>query len=469
MRKSIWTLISLIGLSTLLAACNLGAGTVQEPTEVVQFSTSTPTQQVFTTSTSAPSSTPRPTNTPQSSSNGGGTIATIAPSCVVRGDWQTYTVVSGDTLGSIARRANTTINNLVSGNCLANPNLLNVGQVLRVPSGVAPATVPPTITTQPQPQQNCQYYDTIGNRQAFDNQGYIFSMGMIERNRRYPVIEYSEYNYHVMLPDGRNGWVQSINANLEGNCNNIPRTDVYSPGPMGSTEVEICYFLSDTPFQAWYDMTRTMSDNVQKFPSTLYRVDAQTSDMVRIVGGPDVGLIPMWANISAGRTLNRCGTLPDLSTNLTVSGARTTYADNVGGFAFDYPANWPIRMNNDGLPGGQIGTHSLIGFYPTAMGWPTDVVRVSWVLTPPQLNTDPEQAARSYAQNVRDSGGRLSVIQDVASFTTASGIVVWHFVLGGVEAPNHVYLFKTRENVIELSIQGSNDYGNVVIDSLRPA
>src|SRR5262245_13493105 len=117
MQKSIWTLISLMVLSTLLAACNLGAGTVEEPTKVVGFTTSTPTQQVFTTSTVAPTSTPRPTNTPQSSS---GNPVTIPASCVPRSDWQTYTVVSGDTLGSIARRANTTLNNLISGNCLAN-------------------------------------------------------------------------------------------------------------------------------------------------------------------------------------------------------------------------------------------------------------------------------------------------------------------------------------------------------------
>jgi hypothetical protein len=85
------------------------------------------------------------------------------------------------------------------------------------------------------------------------------------------------------------------------------------------------------------------------------------------------------------------------------------------------------------------------------------------------LNTTAEQAARDYVQNIRDNNGRLYVVQDVSSYTTNSGIEVWHFIVAGVEAPNHIYLFKVRDNVIELNIQGNNDYGNVVIDTLRPA
>jgi len=54
--------------------------------------------------------------------------------CAVRADWPTYTVASGDTLSSIARQFNTTTNPLVVANCLTDPNLLSVGQVLRVPS-----------------------------------------------------------------------------------------------------------------------------------------------------------------------------------------------------------------------------------------------------------------------------------------------------------------------------------------------
>lgn len=45
---------------------------------------------------------------------------------------QRYTVKSGDTLYSIARRHNTTVQRLVSDNSLSNPNLIRVGQVLLI-------------------------------------------------------------------------------------------------------------------------------------------------------------------------------------------------------------------------------------------------------------------------------------------------------------------------------------------------
>lgn len=51
----------------------------------------------------------------------------------------TYTVVSGDNLSSIAARFGTTVAALVSANGISNPNLINVGQVLRLSGDSAPA------------------------------------------------------------------------------------------------------------------------------------------------------------------------------------------------------------------------------------------------------------------------------------------------------------------------------------------
>lgn len=45
-----------------------------------------------------------------------------------------YTVVRGDTLSSIARRFNTTVDQLVSLNNISNPNLIHVGQILTIPA-----------------------------------------------------------------------------------------------------------------------------------------------------------------------------------------------------------------------------------------------------------------------------------------------------------------------------------------------
>jgi LysM repeat protein len=67
----------------------------------------------------------------------------LLPACAPRTDWNaTYTVVSGDTLASIARRAGTNFRTLADGNCLADPNAIEVGQVLRLPGAILPASGP---------------------------------------------------------------------------------------------------------------------------------------------------------------------------------------------------------------------------------------------------------------------------------------------------------------------------------------
>lgn len=53
--------------------------------------------------------------------------------CAIRTDWPTYTVVRGDTLYRISRRFNTSVNALVSANCLPNASRIFAGQQLRVP------------------------------------------------------------------------------------------------------------------------------------------------------------------------------------------------------------------------------------------------------------------------------------------------------------------------------------------------
>ncbi len=88
----------------------------------------TPTPQIPPTSTAAPTATAIP-------------VATT-----------TYTVQRGDTLFKIAVRFNTTIAQLVSLNELANPNIIYVGQVLKVPTQDADSAVPTvTIPVTPLP------------------------------------------------------------------------------------------------------------------------------------------------------------------------------------------------------------------------------------------------------------------------------------------------------------------------------
>lgn len=67
--------------------------------------------------------------------------STQVPSvCAVRADWTaTYAVQRGDTLSAIARRYNLTLQELQDGNCIANADLISVGQVLQVPQVSVPA------------------------------------------------------------------------------------------------------------------------------------------------------------------------------------------------------------------------------------------------------------------------------------------------------------------------------------------
>ncbi len=71
-------------------------------------------------------------------------------SCVPRPDWTaTYTVQRGDTLVTISQRFGLTIEQLQDGNCITNPNILQAGQMLRVPFQLDSSTATPLSTQSP--------------------------------------------------------------------------------------------------------------------------------------------------------------------------------------------------------------------------------------------------------------------------------------------------------------------------------
>src|SRR5262245_46293861 len=121
----------LLLLIPVVTACNfppneLEATITPTPTSIAPFVTTTPEASIRETPTATPptSATPRASDTAQPTN----------ASCTPREDWTiTYTVIAGDTLSSIAGRANATTNEVATGNCLANVNIITVGQRLRVP------------------------------------------------------------------------------------------------------------------------------------------------------------------------------------------------------------------------------------------------------------------------------------------------------------------------------------------------
>ncbi len=115
-----------------VAGCNLS--TSSNTTESTPVST-LPTRQPVITTEEAPAQTP-PTAQLATSNTA---------TCTPRADWTvTYTIVSGDTLVDIARRASTTAEALTQGNCLSNPNNITVGQQLRLPQTPLSNALPPT-------------------------------------------------------------------------------------------------------------------------------------------------------------------------------------------------------------------------------------------------------------------------------------------------------------------------------------
>jgi LysM repeat protein len=99
------------------------------------------------TLTPIPSDTPAPTQTTTLASiidipglNGLETpTPSTTPGCVVRKDWKlTYTVKPNDAISRIASTYGTYASTLAEANCLTDPNVITVGQVLHVPGDAPP-------------------------------------------------------------------------------------------------------------------------------------------------------------------------------------------------------------------------------------------------------------------------------------------------------------------------------------------
>src|SRR5258708_7186983 len=116
-------------LAAASLACNLGNQPTQPTIVAVQPTIHLVTASPFPTLTSVP-----PTSAP-------------IQNCSPRTEWLSYTVLPGDTLGSIASRTGSTTGELAFGNCISNANSISVGQQLYVP--MVPLAPTPTSNTCP--------------------------------------------------------------------------------------------------------------------------------------------------------------------------------------------------------------------------------------------------------------------------------------------------------------------------------
>ena len=122
---------ALLVLMVVLTACSITSNDEPEPTAPLIVRTLTVSAP--TAGTPSPTVTLNPTPTQGSLPQPTSAAPPTVTNCTARTDWQIYTVQAGDTLGIIAQRTGSTINALATGNCLANPDSIAVGQQLRVP------------------------------------------------------------------------------------------------------------------------------------------------------------------------------------------------------------------------------------------------------------------------------------------------------------------------------------------------
>lgn len=153
--KTYLTLMAILASLLVLTACNLAEDTTEEaileagaeaaigvtiqPTTMMAAETTpepnTAVENVVQDSTDTGNATSTPqTNTTRNTASTNNTSNTSNTGCTPRIDLGIYTVVSGDTLYSIATAHNSTVADLSSYNCLADNNIISVGQQLYVPN-----------------------------------------------------------------------------------------------------------------------------------------------------------------------------------------------------------------------------------------------------------------------------------------------------------------------------------------------
>ncbi len=134
MRNRLVVMLSVLVLAAL--ACTVTGGDGDE----TSTATPLPTLPPLPTPTLMSSPTPTGMALPDASQ-----VPPTDTACTPNTLWQyTYTVQTGDTLGTIADRVGLSAAQLAQANCLRDANLIYAGQVLRVPSYIAPPTPVPT-------------------------------------------------------------------------------------------------------------------------------------------------------------------------------------------------------------------------------------------------------------------------------------------------------------------------------------
>ena len=134
------------GASNVLAPNELATKTEGDITKGITKTGMEGTNPASDTRTTIP-----PTTTPSIATTPTPTTPTApgapAPVAPATSGYKTITVKSGDTLGNIANTSGVKLADIVSANSIADPNKIQVGQVIKIPTGAPVATPTPTTPT----------------------------------------------------------------------------------------------------------------------------------------------------------------------------------------------------------------------------------------------------------------------------------------------------------------------------------
>ena len=136
----------------------------------------------------------------------------------------TYTVQSGDTLSAIGARFGVSYQTLAAMNGIANPNNINVGQVLTLPAGGGQVAQAPEVQRASAGQYTVQGGDTlsaIGARFGTSWSAIAQANGITNPNRIYP-------GQVLTIPGGNAGNVSKPNTNTVSQTNSV--SQVTTPG-----------------------------------------------------------------------------------------------------------------------------------------------------------------------------------------------------------------------------------------------
>lgn len=216
---------------TSVASTDIAASQPEdEQSEATAEVTESVTQEVIETSNTDIEETtinkpPASTNTTTSTNTNiaDTSVITSNTSCSIRTDRVTYIVQAGDTLAKIASRTGSTVADLTQANCLANANILSVGQQLYVPR--TPDT--PTTNTDVVIVSTDKTCRIIVNKRteivdlpqgtSASILGYLPAGSIVE-----PTVQISALKTYGFNFNGQTGW---INIQPTGDCSQLP--DLY--------------------------------------------------------------------------------------------------------------------------------------------------------------------------------------------------------------------------------------------------